>query len=311
MRKIIFRLFFFIALCSSVQAQQLPVLDNYLLNPASISTAFSGKYNVFQAYVTHRSQEPRLDGSPIVGNVNIDGAIGKKMGVGGSLIMNKAGIYKNFSVNLHYAYHLQLAKLHFLSFGISAAMYQNSMDLSSVIVKDPTDPMLINQTNRTESYFNVGASLLYTFRDFNFSIAFPMLFNNRSFYVESPYQNVLTMSRNFLVYSNYTLVLNEDWKLKFDLLYRYVQQVPWTIEVSAVVKFKDSYWLGMLYRKPSVIGVNAGLEIINCVDINYTYEFLGSSMVGASGGNHEVTLGYRLGGTAKPKKVLQIKDYAR
>jgi hypothetical protein len=77
-----------------------------------------------------------------------------------------------------------------------------------------------------------------------------------------------------------------------------------------MVKFRDSYWFGLFYRKPTIIGVTAGLEIINSIVINYNYEFVGSSMMGSSGGNHEFTLGYRLG-TVKPKKVLQIKDYVR
>ncbi len=312
MRKHIFRLLLFIVLCPALQAQQLPILDNYLLNPVSISPAFSGRDNIFEALVTHRTEGPKLSGSPVIGNVNIDGRIGKKMGVGGSIILNKAGIYKNFSINLNYAYHLQVAKLHFLSFGISAAMYQNSLDISSVILKDPNDPMVMNQSKISESYFNMGASLLYNYQNFNFSIAFPLLFNNRSFYIDdAPYEYVLTMKRNFLIYSNYTLDLNEEWKLKFDLLFRYVQQVPWTIEVSTLVKFRDSYWFGLLYRKPTVIGVTAGLEIINSIVINYNYEFVGSSMMGSSGGNHEFTVGYRLKGTVKPKKVLQIKDYVR
>jgi type IX secretion system PorP/SprF family membrane protein len=311
MRKAILSFFVLVVFCLGSQAQQLPILDNYLLNPVSISSAFTGKYYTFQAIATHRSESTGLTGSPVIGNVNLDAKVGKNMGVGGGIMLNKAGIFRNFTVNLNYAYHLQLAKLHFLSFGISAALYQNSLDVTSVIVSDPNDPMLFNHDTKSESYFNVGASLLYNFENFNFSVSFPLLFNNKSFYFDEPYQNVLTMNRNIFVYSNYTLEMNEDWKLKFDLLFRYTQQLPWTIEVSSIVKFQDSYWFGLMYRKPSVIGVTAGLAIINSIVINYNYEFLGSSMMGKSGGSHEISLGYRLGGTAKPKKSLQIKDYAR
>jgi type IX secretion system PorP/SprF family membrane protein len=312
MRKTIFSLFILLVFCREISAQQLPILDNYLVNPVSISPAFSGKYYKFQAMVTHRIEGTGISGAPVIGNINIDAGIGKNMGVGGSILLNKAGIFKNFSANLNYAYHLQLAKLHFLSFGISAALYQNSMDVSDVIVNDPNDPMLINHSKISESYFNVGASLLYNFKDFNFSIYFPLLFNNKSFYVNSPYQYVLTMNRNFLIYSNYTLGLSDDWKMKFDVLFRYTQQLPWTIEVSTMVKFRNSYWIGLMYRKPSIIGVTAGLAIINSIVINYNYEFLGSTMMGKSGGSHEVTLGFRLGGKeSNPRKALQIKDYGR
>lgn len=311
MRKTIVGFLIFYIFCVESKAQQIPILDNYLLNPVSISPAFSGKNYLLQAMVTHRSEGVGITGSPIIGNINVDARVARKMGVGGSIMMNKAGIFTNFSANLNYAYHLQLAKLHFLSFGLTAALYQNSMDVSSVIVNDPNDPMLVNHSKISESYFNVGASLLYNFQNFNFSISFPLLFNNKSFYENSPYQYVLTMNRNLLIYSNYTVDFSEDWKLKFDLLFRLAQQIPWTIDVSAMVKFKDSYWIGLLYRKPNIIGVTAGLAIANSIVINYNYEFLGSTMMGKSGGSHEVTLGYRLGGTSKPKKALQIKEYAK
>jgi len=292
-----------------VFSQQMPMLDNYIFNPVSVSPAFTGKYYKFQAVVTHRSQWTNIPGAPIIGNINIDGSPHKNMGVGGSLLFSKAGIYTNFSLNLNYAYHLQLAKEHFLSFGINAAFYQNSLDLSDIVVRNTVDPILAGNSKLSEAYFNAGLGFLYSWKELNFCLSFPLLFNNRSFYSDNTYNHVLSMDRNFLILANYTLAINPDWQLKFDLLFRQNQYSTWTIDVSTLVKFKENYWLGIMYRKPNIFGINAGLAFINRIIFNYTFEFSGFAMNNSLSGTHEISLGFRL--LRESQKNLQIRDYVR
>lgn len=309
MRKIFLLIISLFTLCSPLFSQQLPVLDNYLINPFSISPAFSGKSYRFQTYLTYRNSWTGLSGAPTVGYLSLDGNIGKNMGLGGTFMLSKAGIYRNFSMNIDYAYHLKLAEDHILSFGVNGALYQNSVDFSEVIVSDPQDPILLNKSILTETYLNFGFSMLYNWKELNVCLAFPLLLNNRSFYKDTDYNNLLGMDRNWLFYTNYTIIFSTPWKLKFDLLYRDTQFSPWTLDFGTMLKFQDSYWIGFLYRTTNVVGVTAGLAIVNSVVINYTYEFAGFTMNGQSGGSHEFTLGYRL--PFATKKVPVLKDYNR
>jgi len=287
-------------------AQQLSFLDSYLINPVVISPAFTGKTNPFQAYLTYRSEWINIPGSAQIGSLNIDGSPVKNMGIGGSILLNKAGALRNLSINLNYAYHLQIAKEHVLSFAVNVTLYQNSLDLTDAIVSDPQDPLLFSNDRITETYFNVGTSLLYNWKDLNVCIAFPLLFNNKTFYNSSIYEHVLTMDRNWLLYLNYNLKFSSEWKLKFDLLYRQVQYSPWTIEFSTMAKYADNYWFGLFYRKGNIIGLTAGLAIINQIVINYNYEFSASAMMGKSIGTHEITLGYRI---VTKTKTPVIREY--
>lgn len=313
MRKYILLIIIFTWFCPPLQAQQSPFPDNYLINPVSLSPAFTGKYYPFQAFVMYRQEWTGITGAPVIGMVTADAKLGKKMGLGGSLMLNKAGIYRNFTLNLNYAYHLQVAKDHNLSFGLTGVFYQNSVDMGNLIVNDPSDPMLANPDKTIETYFNFGLSVLYNWKDLNVSVAFPMIINNKSLYADTLYENFLTMNRNFLFYTNYKLALANDWKLKFDLLLRKPQYMPLTFDISASVRYAESYWLGVLYRKNNVIGITAGLAIVNTVVLNYTYEFSGSAMIGKSGGTHEISLGCKIGAPeiAKSKSTLKIKDYDR
>jgi type IX secretion system PorP/SprF family membrane protein len=310
MKKRILVILFIAVTVSGTLAQQLPILDNYLVNPVALSPAFTGKYHPFEMYVTHRSDWTGLNGSPVAGFISADGMLTRKMGLGGSILLNKADIFKNFAVNLNYAYHLQLAKEHFLSFGVNASMYQNSVDFADAVVEDPLDPMFYDRDFITETYFNAGIGILYNWKALNVCISSPVLFNNKSLYQPSAYDQVLTLDQNWLIYANYSLMLAADWKLKFDLLFRDTQYSPWTVDFSAMVKYQDNYWLGMLYRKNNILGVTAGLAIAGSVVINYNFEFSGTSMMGQGGGIHEVTLGYRL---LKPQDkktdTPQIIDY--
>ena len=290
-------------------AQQYPVLDEYRINPGILAPSFTGTNSMFQVYLTQRNEWTGIPGSPVTGAVNIEGVPYQNMGLGTNILINKAGMVSYFSVNLNYAYHLKLAANHFLHFGISPSLYQNSIDLTSLVISDPNDPML-NLGKNTETYVNCGASLMYSFKTLNICFAFPYLFNNRSLYSDSQYSNYLTMGTNFQLYLNYLLDMGKDWGLQFDVLYRNMQYSPWLIDAGLMVKYSDAVWLGLLYRRGNTLAVSAGVGIASSFVIGYNYEFSGSAMMGKSGGTHEVTLGYKLKGKDKNKvPPLKIKDY--
>jgi len=301
---------FLIVFPGIISAQQYPVLDEYRINPGILAPSFTGISSLFQVYLTQRNEWTGIPGAPVTGAVNIEGIPYQNMGLGTNILLNKSGIFRYFSVNLNYAYHLQIAKNHFLHFGISPGLYQNSIDLSNAVISDPNDPMINGSGKNTETYINCGASLMYSFKTLNICFAFPYLFNNRSLYQDSQYSNYLTMGTNFQFYLNYLLELSDDWGLQFDVLYRNMQNTPWLIDGGFMVKFKGSVWLGLLYRRGNTLAVNAGFSVAKSFVLGYNYEFSGSAMIGKSGGTHEVTLGYTLQGK-QPKKTnpLKIKDY--
>jgi len=310
MTKIRIFFLFFLVIPGFIQAQQYPILDEYRINPSILAPSFTGSAALFQLYLTHRAEWTGIPGAPVTGAINIEGDPAKNMGIGTNITINKAGIVRYFSLSLNYAYHLQVAKNHFLHFGVSPVLYQNSIDLSNLTVPDPNDPMTAGMNKRTETYINFAASLAYSFKGLNVCVGMPYLFNNKSLFADSAYANVLTMGTNFLVYANYSLVLSDDWAMQFDVLYRNIRYTPWLIDVGLMVKFKDSYWLGLLYRKGNIFALNLGLYLAKAIVFGYNYEFSASAMSGYSGGTHEITLGYTLQCKSKKKtKEIKLKDY--
>ena len=300
---------FLITMSISGYAQQFPILDQYLIAPATISPAFVGKDTRFQALLTSRIEWTNFKGHPLIGSFHLDGSLPKNMGIGGNIMYNKAGPLENLTINVSYAYHLQMAKEHWLSFGINGTYYQNVLDLTNAIVKDPNDPLLAGKSSISENYVNVGLGLLYSWKTLDISVAFPLLFNNRSFYSgDNIYSHVLTLDRNFLVYMGYTLQTKSDWSAQFSFLYRQTQYTPWSFDICVRTLYKDFISLGLIYRKNNVIGITGGIAFFKGLQFNYTYEYSPTAMLGKTSGTHEITLGYKL---SEKRKKPSLKDYMK
>ncbi|NQV02407.1 MAG: PorP/SprF family type IX secretion system membrane protein [Bacteroidia bacterium] len=298
-----------IILSGPAYSQQFPIMDQYLVVPSSISPAFVGKDSPFEACLTSRIEWTAITDHPFIGSINLAAALPKNMGLGGNIMYNVAGPLENLTINLNYAYHQKLAVDHTLSFGINGAYYQNVLDLTNAVLADPNDPVLAGRSSISESYFNMGLSLLYSWRTLDACVTFPLLFNNRSFYnSDKIYSHVLTVDRNFLVYLGYLLQPKGDWGAHFSFLYRQTQYTPWSFDVAVRAIYKEMVWFGLIYRKNNIIGVTGGLTIAKGLKFNYTYEYSPTAMMGKSNGTHEITLGYRMfSKSIKPS----MKDYIK
>jgi len=290
-------------------AQQFPILDQYLVAPSSLAPSFVGKEAPFEVFLTSRIEWTSIPSHPFVGSLNLAASLPKNMGLGCGVQYNQAGPLENLTINLSYAYHLKLAAEHTLSFGINGTYYQNVLDLTGAVLADPNDPVLAGRSSISESYLNMGASLLYSWRTLDACVAFPLLFNNRTFYSsDKVYSHILTLDRNFLVYLGYLLKTKGDWGAYFTFLYRQTQYSPWSFEVAVRASYKDIVTFGLIYRKNNIIGVTGGITIARGLKFNYTYEYSPTAMMGKSGGTHEITLGYRIPPKSlKPSMIDYIK----
>jgi len=302
-------IFMLIFLPEYVLSQQFPIMDQYLVTPSSISPAFVGKDSPLEVFLTSRIEWTGISSHPLIGALNVSAALPKNMGLGGNILYNVAGPLENLTINLNYAYHLKLATDHYLSFGINGAYYQNVLDLSNAVLADPNDPVLAGRTTISESYFNVGLGLLYSWRTLDACITLPLLFNNKTFYnSDKVYSHIMTLDRNFLVYLGYLLQTKGDWGAHFSFLYRQTQYTPWSFDVAVRAIYKEMIWFGLLYRKNNIIGLTGGFSVAKGLKFNYTYEYSPTAMMGKSSGTHEITLGYKM----PPKSVKpSMKDYIK
>lgn len=132
--------FFLIAL--KVQSQQIPQFSQYLFNPIYINPAYTGyKEDLFvQSY--YRKQWVGLEGAPESFGFSGDAMLNSQnLGIGVVVIGDKIGLQTTQAVYANFAYHLQIARSTYLSFGTGLGMvnYRMKSDgYNPTVIDDPS-----------------------------------------------------------------------------------------------------------------------------------------------------------------------------
>ena len=109
----------------AVLGQQLSLTNQYHINPFSLSPAFAGHNNNTEIFLDYRNSWGGIDGAPEVSNMNINGKLMENMGIGGTIINDRIGIFRTVNASLAYAYQYKLAQDRALRFGLGSWDFQN------------------------------------------------------------------------------------------------------------------------------------------------------------------------------------------
>ena len=163
-------------LSNLVQAQQYPYYYQYLLNKYSLSPAYAGVYGITEGYLGYRHNMINVDYGPRTMMFNINTPVAKKSGVGLSVMNDKADIFNNLYVSGSYAYHLQVAKDHFVDFAVNAGFNQKKIDFSGALshpLVDPNDPLFQGKSKITSTALEFGGGLMYRWKALNVGVNVP------------------------------------------------------------------------------------------------------------------------------------------
>jgi type IX secretion system PorP/SprF family membrane protein len=274
-------------------AQQLPVSNQYMVNPYALSPTFAGYTGYSEAFINYRNDWGRIDGNPrTFSAMGYGNAYKEKMWVGGEIVIDKADILSLFKANLSWTYKLQVENNQFLYFGVWTTLFQATANTSSGIGIDPNDPIIQNSGKLNSSAFNAGIGINYNWDKLIIGISIPTLFGfNDEYEQNSSFK--YKVQRQFQVHTSYLFNLNKEWDLQTYGVYRKTANQPGTIEISAMAIYMGRFWGGMLFRNGGVLAINAGGHIYNGFVFNYSYEIGLGKITKGSGGSHEITIGYR------------------
>ena len=288
MKKIVTSLFLLTIVYSSLpiemSAQQLSLSNQYVVNKFSLSPAYAGAGDNFEAFGTYRRDWMGISGAPETKSIYADGLVYKNMGLGGSVSSQQAGIFTNLNANLNYAYHVHLSGFHYLSLGIGIGVLENHLDLSSKGAQD--DPVAL-AANRTTTMLNASFGILYHNRVLDVGFSAPQLLMNKTmdthlYYLSPQYQGHISCK----------IAFNKSWAIDPTAIVAMPQNAPMHYEIALPIMYQNKIWLTPAYKSSSIaIGVGARL----CANFvfNYSYEFSSMGIAGQSSGTHEITIGWR------------------
>ncbi len=282
--------------------------DNYyLIHPSMAGAANCGKIRL-----TGRQQWFGQDDAPALQTVSFNTSIDEdgRSGVGMILFNDKNGYHSQRGAKLTYAHHLRFSRttidLNQLSFGLSTAFVQSTLDGSDFT---GFDPVIVPGVIQKDSYFNVDLGVSYHYMDFFTHVTVKNLLasQRRELYSEGFESDNL---QKFLW--SVGGVFGDENRLLFEpsVMYQYTPEtkesaIDLNMKVYKAMDF-GRVWGALSYRRSfdsaeysggkqnlqwisPIIGVNFDKYMVS-----YTYSHVMGDIKFDNGGFHQITLGINI-----------------
>ena len=276
-------------------AQQQVMYTQYMFNQLAINPAYAGIHEGISTSFLSRWQWVGFDGAPKTQTFSIHSPIKyRNIALGAVLINDKIGNTDQFGGYFSYAYRIKFIKQTKLSFGLQATFSQYKVDLSN----PNNDPNLAGQGINDISP-NFGAGIMWHGERFYVGFSLPQLFNYDAgdFSVDPNNPNSVDpdsklVRHNFLA-AGYLFILSESVKLKPNLLFKWVQDAPFQVDLNANFLLKDLVWVGLSYRSLDSFDLILQLQVSPQFQIGYSYDFLTTTDLSrVNNGSHELMINY-------------------
>ncbi len=302
MKRIIIILVMLILGVQNSKAQQMPQFTQYMYNTIAINPAYAGSREVLSIVAMGRNQWTGFNGGPQTQTLSIHSPLrNEKIGLGLSLINDKAG-YEDFTyVYGNFSYTIDLGERTKLAFGIDAGAtsYKISDELYNGVVTG-NDPYFNERLDRWNP--NFGAGLLFHSDKWFAGFSIPRMINNDG-NSESEYKS-LEQIHYFLI-AGYVFDLSKSVKFKPSILAKYTDDAPASIDFTANFLFNEKFWLGASYRsngKQAAFGALVDFQVTQQFRVGYTYELPTGEIRPYTSGSQEILLMYEFKFTKKNLK---------
>lgn len=267
--------------------QQDPHYTQYTYNMGVVNPAYTATNEVTTVNLLARSQWVGVEGAPQTATFSISAPMGKKVGLGLSVIHDEIGPAKENNLFADFSYTLMLSKSSRLAFGLKAGM--TFLDVGYLTPNDQSDPLNV-PVSLLSPNFGVGA---FYFTDrFYLGLSMPNILDTR--HIEKTGHVVSTASEDghFFLNSGYVFDLSDELKLKPSTMIKAATGAPVSIDLSANLWIDQKVEVGFSYRLEDSISGLVGLNVTPEFRIGYAYDHTISGLGGYSSGSHEIMLTY-------------------
>lgn len=276
-------------------AQQDPQFSQNRFNQLTVNPGFAGSSGLINFSLLNRYQWIGFPGAPVTFVFNADASlplIGRKDGIGLSVISDVIGFEKNISIGLNYSWRTQVGK-GILGLGVSVGLMNKklNLDMSGIEGSDLinlTDPAL-PQGEATGVLADIGAGLYYQCKNFDFALSVKHLNQPTLSFDES---GRYSLRRHYYMSGNYTFqTANERFEVLPSFFFK-TDATTWQADFNMTVQFEKRLWGGVGFRIKDAIVITTGAELWNGIKLGYSYDISTSSLSRYNAGSHEFFLAY-------------------
>ena len=276
-------------------SQQAPVISQYMFNGLLLNPAYAGSKPFTSATLMVRKQWAGFEGAPSTQTASIHGLLeNKKVGLGMYVSNDHAGIINRTDLMGTYAYHIQLGEAK-LSFGLQGGFAYLKSTISDLKVYQPNDPVYsLNTVSNVLPNFGFGS--YYYSEKFYAGFSIPEIVSydpNRSLSLEI--QNVHHIVRHYYLTSGYVIIVNDQFKVKPSVLFKYVYGAPLQYDINANILLNNIIWLGASYRSGDAVVILAEYQLSKKLRMGYSFDLTLTELRNYSAGSHEIMIGYDFG----------------
>lgn len=294
-------------------------IGQYMFMPASYNPAAVGDGNLMRVYGSHRMDFTGIQDAPMTTVVSFSSpfVIGKTLhGAGIKFVNDRFGLFSNQSFYVNYAYKIRLGD-GVLSIGADFGLMNLSFSLDSVDLGAGQDDYH-NETDNALPQLSGGGSEKGA-SGMGFDLGVGVYYSAASWWVGASYAHVtnpvlewddraeVRVTGTMYVAGGYNWQLkNKDWMLLPSVMLQ-TDFTGWDVNVSMLAQLQNRYRFGLGYRIAGSVNVILGMEIINGLQLGYTYELPANALLRESYGSHELYLAYGFN-ILKPKNTNKYKS---
>ena len=273
----------------AVFAQLKPVNAGYFVNEYLMNPAMAGREKIVNSTIGVRQQFNSFMGAPQTQFLVADVGFSEKSGVGLKVYNDKAGLLRQTSLSLSYAYHLPVGNEKQLHFGFSNSL--NSVHLDQELVTgDQNDPDM-SDVNLRKTHIDADLGLAYTSK----SISIQAVFTNMAAVLRNTRKNEVNYSL-FYTAASYRFT-SEIGAFEPKIAFRGIKGFDNILDLGADFKFKSTatnqLHLFGIYHSSNNASFGFGISPNDKFTFNSSYTMGTKALRNYTSGDFEVNVGYR------------------
>lgn len=291
------RLFLIIGICSVsvlTKAQQYPFMTQYRGHLYVFNPAFSGTKRWIDARAFYRQQWMGFSGSPVTAALSFNIRYFKgKLGSGFMVFNDKIGPFVNSYFSGNAAYHIKMSDTE-LSFGFALAYTVFGINPSLISLRHTLDAAVdvsssLVRQKKLEGTFGV----LYYNDRFFLSLSMLQLFGaDYKFTYSNPgfFKGNYTNENQIILGAGYNFGENPDFVFENTFWVMSGKAMPLFLDYSLRLHIRKTLITGFSIRPGNAFAFHIGLNVMDKVQITYSYDLLLSKLKTAQQGSHEINL---------------------
>jgi len=240
-----------------------------------------------------RTQWTSVDGAPKTFTFDAHAPLGKKVGVGLSVIADEIGPAKEQNIYADFSYTLTTSEEGRLAFGLKGGVSLLNVNLLDVVLpQTPTGDDPVFDENINDAFPNFGAGVYYYTNKWYAGFSVPNIL--KSEHLDKDNINTKASEEvHYFLTGGYVFDLSSTLKFKPSLMFKGVAGAPVSIDINANFLMYDRFELGASYRIEDSVSLLFNFGVTPDFRIGYAYDYTISDFSNTNtSGSHEIILLY-------------------